>query len=145
MKTFSDSDDRPRTGAESVSPPPPGSGREARLMYLLDVRRAEMAETASEAVERCRAVAARFDRQRVFDGLMAELLRVFDATAADTAYSGMTLDEAGFFDEYQLADLMKHWRELQVAFGDHDRECFRKAAAKFAGSVTVFTVGVVEQ
>jgi hypothetical protein len=113
-----------------------------RLGELLKARRAEMDETADQATDRCRAEAARDENQACFDATLAELLRVFDETAAVQQWSGMTLDEAGYFDEYLLADLFKHWRGMQLAFSDADREAYRKAAAQFAGEAIRFGGGL---
>jgi len=113
-----------------------------RLQQLLETRRDEVYETADQATDRCRAEAARDQRQRYFDATLAELLRVYDTTAADQQYSGMSLDEAGYFDEYLLADLVKHWRQMQYAFDATDREGYRKAAARFAGRAVCFGMGL---
>ena len=113
-----------------------------RLEELLKARRAEMDETADQATDRCRAEAARDENQACFDATLAELLRVFDETAADRQWSGMTLNEAGHFDEYLLADLVKQWRQMQLAFSDADREWYRKAAARFAGEAICFGMGL---
>ncbi|MBM4011707.1 MAG: hypothetical protein FJ275_01705 [Planctomycetes bacterium] len=113
-----------------------------RLQELLEIRRDEVYETADQATDRCRAEAARDKRQRYFDATLAELLRVYDTTAADQQYSGMSLDEAGYFDEYLLADLVKHWRQMQCTFDATDREGYRKAAARFAGRAVCFGMGL---
>lgn len=115
-----------------------------RLEDLLEARRQEVNETADEATDRCRAEAARVHRQRHFDATLAELLRVYDTTAADQQYSGMSLDEAGYFDEWLLADLVKRWRQMQLAFETGDRESYRRAAAKFAGRAIDFGMGLRE-
>lgn len=134
--------DRPTTGPDSVPLPPAGCGDAAWLEYLLEVRRAEATETAQQATDRCRAEAARYTRQALFDATLAELLRVYDSTAPGRQYSGMSLDEAGYFDEYLLADLGKHWKAMQIAFQAGDREAYRRAAAKFTGRAACFAVGL---
>jgi hypothetical protein len=107
------------------------------LERLVAIRRAEMAE-----VERARAAAARRDRQHWFDATMAELLRVFDTTAASSRWSGMSLDEAGHFDQWMIGELTRHWGAMQVAFRRQDRPEYRKAAAAFAEQAIEFAAGV---
>lgn len=109
---------------------------------LVEIRRAEMNQTADQAVEQARAAAARTNQQGRFDATMAELLRVFDLTAGDARWSGMTLDEAGYFDQWMLGDLTQHWVEMQIAFGQADRVQYRKAAAAFTERAIEFAAGV---
>lgn len=137
-----DPTDLPSTGPDSVPMPPPHSSREDWVVYLLKVRRAEMSETAEQATVRCRAEAARYDRQRLFDATLADLIEQYDLTVPDPEYAGLSLDESGFLDEYLLADLVKHWREMQIAFADADRPAFHKAAAKFTARAVGFAVGL---
>ena len=137
--------ERPATGPESVPMPlAEASSHQDWVEYLLKVRRAEMAETAEQATTRCRAEAARYDRQQLFDATLAGLLEQYDSTVPDPKYAGLGLDQSGFFDEYLLADLAKHWREMQIAFADADRPAFHKAAAKFTGRAADFAAGLGE-
>lgn len=134
--------DLPTTGPDSVPLPPAGCSQAEWATYLLKVRRAEMNETAEQATARCRAEAARYEQQRLFDATLASLLETYDSTVPDPDYAGLGLDQAGFFDEYLLADLAKHWREMQIAFADADRPAFHKAAAKFTGRAADFAAGL---
>jgi hypothetical protein len=134
--------DRPATGPDSVPMPPVTCSRLEWVEFTLQRRRAEMEETAEQAARRCRAEAARFDRKQLFDATLADLLDAYDSTKSDPDFAGMTLDEAGFLDEHLLADLAKHWREMQIAFADADRPAFHKAAAKFTTAAAVFSVGL---
>jgi hypothetical protein len=133
---------RPATGPESVPMPPVSCSRQDWLEYLLKVRRAEMDETAGQATERCRAEAARVEEQLLFNATLETLLEVYDSTVPDPECAGLGLDQAGYFDEYLLADLAKHWREMQIAFADADRPAFHKAAAKFTGKAAGFAAGL---
>jgi hypothetical protein len=134
--------ERPATGPESVPMPPVSCSRIEWAEYNLKVRQAEIQETPEQAAKRCRAEAARFERKQLFDATLADLLEVFDSTIGDPEFTGLGLDQAGYFDEYLLADLAKHWREMQIAFADADRPAFHKAAAKFTGKAAGFAAGL---
>ena len=133
---------RPATGPDSVPMPPVTCSRLEWVEYTLKRRRAEMEETAEQATKRCRAEAARYERQKTFDATLALLLDVFDSTVPDPDCAGMTLDEAGYFDKHLIGDLAKYWGEMQIAFADADRPAFHKAAAKFTASVAAFAAGL---
>lgn len=146
---------RPTTGAESVPLPAVCSdhdsseARTAWARYWVERDQAERRETADEAVARCRAEADHFDGGgRRFDHVLDTTLDTFDSHVADLkgpegeSYRGLGLDESGFYSGFEIDRMRRAWRTMDDAFGNLDRDAYRKAAAEFARALADLAIGM---
>jgi hypothetical protein len=145
---------RPTTGADSIPLPAVcySEGPEADAawaQYWRDCEEAANRETADEAIARCRAEAELFaDGGQRFDHVLEVVLDTFDRQVVDLArpqgekYRGLGLDECGFYGGWKVDRMRRAWDRMADAFGDLDRDRYRKAAAEFAGNLADLAVGM---
>lgn len=137
---------RPKTGRYSVPFPkfPPGADPGDSEFspiwagYFRQQAEAEAAETADQAVERCRGEAGDFDGGADrFDAVLNLVLHTFDSRGD---YPGLGLDESGYYSSWMFDGLSRAWAAMSRGFDEGDRDGYRKAAAEFAKEVSHLSI-----
>lgn len=123
------------TGRDSVPLPPSPWTPESICQWCRNRDEAEARETAAEACDRAAQEMRELGLHDLYSGILSWLLGKFDEIATSGEYRGLSLDECGPANQYELEELLDKWRAASKAMSRLDRDRFQKFAADVAARI----------